>query len=86
VCKLVVGNSAPGSAALARNVTDALRESVPAVLSGCGLAGIAAEVMGSFFWFGAAHSLRHSFEWLALGAPSWMTLEAGHGHSRLSIH
>lgn len=59
-----VGSSALGSAALARNVADALQSPVVAVVSGYGLADVAAEAMGGFLWFGAINSVRHSFEWL----------------------
>lgn len=59
-----VGSSALGSAALARNVADALHTPVAAVVSGYGLADVAAEAMGGFVWFGAINSVRHSFEWL----------------------
>ena len=59
-----VGSSALGAAAFARNVADALDESVAAVVSGYGLADLATEALGGFFLFGAANSLRHRFEWL----------------------
>ena len=57
-----VGSSALGSAAFARNVADATAEKVAAVVSGYGLADIATEALGGFFWFGALNSLRHHFE------------------------
>ena len=66
-CTLVVagvGSSALGSAALARNVADAIQAPVVAVVSGYGLADVAAEALGGFVWFGALNSVRHSFEWL----------------------
>jgi len=59
-----VGSSALGSAALARNVADAMDAPVAAVVSGYGLADVAAEALGGFFWFGGINSVRHSFEWL----------------------
>jgi len=59
-----VGSSALGSAALARNVADAMQAPVAAVVSGYGLADVAAEALGGFFWFGALNSVRHYFEWL----------------------
>jgi hypothetical protein len=59
-----VGSSALGAAAFARNVADALDEPVAAVVSGYGLADLAAEALGGFFLFGAANTLRHGFEWL----------------------
>lgn len=59
-----VGSSALGSAALARNVADAIDAPVAAVVSGYGLADIVAEASGGFLLFGALNSVRHSFEWL----------------------
>ena len=59
-----IGSSALGSAALARNVADALDTPVAAVVSGYGLADVAAEALGGFFWFGGLNAVRHSFEWL----------------------
>ncbi|WP_327211803.1 hypothetical protein [Rhizobium ruizarguesonis] len=57
-----VGSSALGAAAFARNVADALGESVTAVVSGYGLADILTEALGGFFFFGALNSIRHAFE------------------------
>ena len=57
-----VGSSALGSAAFARNVADAVGEPVAAVVSGYGLADVATEALGGFFWFGMLNQLRHSFE------------------------
>ena len=57
-----VGSSALGSAAFARNVADAIGGPVAAVVSGYGLADLATEALGGFFWFGALNQLRHSFE------------------------
>lgn len=57
-----VGSSALGSAAFARNVANAVGDSVAAVVSGYGLADLAAEALGGFFWFGALNGLRHTFE------------------------
>jgi hypothetical protein len=57
-----VGSSALGAAAFARNVADALGEPVAAVVSGYGLADVATEALGGFFWFGALNSIRHMFE------------------------
>lgn len=59
-----VGSSALGAAALARNTADAIGAPVAAVVSGYGLADVAAEALGGFFWFGTLNSLRHNFEWL----------------------
>lgn len=57
-----VGSSALGSAAFARNCADALGAPVAAVVSGYGLADLAAEAMGGWFLFGALNGLRHAFE------------------------
>jgi hypothetical protein len=57
-----VGSSALGAAAFARNVADAVEAPVAAVVSGFGLADVATEALGGFFWFGALNSLRHAFE------------------------
>jgi len=59
-----VGSSALGSAALARNVADAIQAPVAAVVSGYGLADVAAEALGGFVWFGTMNAVRHQFEWL----------------------
>ena len=59
-----VGSSALGSAAFARNVAEAMKEPVAAVVSGYGLSDVMGEALGGFFWFGALNSLRHSFEGL----------------------
>ena len=57
-----VGSSALGSAAFARNVADAFGEPVAAVVSGYGLADLASEALGGWFWFGTLNSVRHEFE------------------------
>ena len=57
-----VGSSALGAAAFARNIADALGEPVAAVVSGYGLADLATEALGGYFWFGALNGLRHMFE------------------------
>lgn len=59
-----VGSSALGSAAFARNVADAIGAPVAAVVSGYGLADLATEAMGGFFFFGELNSIRHSLEFL----------------------
>jgi hypothetical protein len=59
-----VGSSALGSAAFARNVADATGAPVAAVISGFGLADVATEALGGFFWFGALNAIRHAFEGL----------------------
>jgi hypothetical protein len=55
-----VGSSALGAAALARNVADALRGRVLAVVSGHGLGDLASEAAGGFFLFGGVNAMRHS--------------------------
>ncbi|MEM6858375.1 MAG: hypothetical protein AAF559_10935 [Pseudomonadota bacterium] len=55
-----VGSSAVGAAALARNVADALRGPVLAVVSGHGMSDLASEAMGGFFLFGGLNAMRHS--------------------------
>ncbi|HEU4652126.1 MAG TPA: hypothetical protein VFS49_12000 [Croceibacterium sp.] len=59
-----VGSSALGTAAFARDVADAAGRPVLAVVSGYGLADLAAEALGGYFLFGALNSARHMFEWL----------------------
>ncbi|MEO0871333.1 MAG: hypothetical protein AAFY19_05135 [Pseudomonadota bacterium] len=54
-----VGSSAVGAAALARNVADAVRGPVLAVVSGHGIADIASEAMGGYFLFGGLNAMRH---------------------------
>ena len=54
-----VGSSAVGAAALARNVADALRGPVLAVVSGQGVTDLASEAMGGYFLFGGLNALRH---------------------------
>lgn len=54
-----VGSSALGSAAFARNVADALGAPVAAVVSGYGLADLASEALGGWFFFGQLNRLRH---------------------------
>lgn len=57
-----VGSTALGSAAFARNVADAFGQPVAAVVSGYGLADLASEALGGWFWFGGLNRLRHQFE------------------------
>lgn len=54
-----VGSSALGSAALARNVADAIQAPVAAVVSGYGLADVATEAVGGAAIFGALNSARY---------------------------
>ncbi len=60
-----VGSSALGTAAFARNVADAVGKPVAAVVSGYGLADLATEAAGGFFWFAgltAMHDLRGTLD------------------------
>ncbi len=57
-----VGSSALGASAFARNVADAMGQTVAAVVSGYGLADVATEALGGFFLFGKLNSIRHPFE------------------------
>ncbi|TBW07863.1 hypothetical protein E0E52_10410 [Azotobacter chroococcum] len=59
-----VGSSALGSAAFARNIANAVKAPVAAVVSGYGAADIITEALGGFFLFGTLNSLRHAFEGL----------------------
>lgn len=59
-----VGSSALGTAALARNVADALGKTVVGVVSGYGLADLPFEAMGGYFMFGGLSRLRHKFHQL----------------------
>lgn len=67
-----VGSSALGSAALARNVADAVGGPVVAVVSGFGLADVATEAIGGYFLFGTLNRLRHNAEQLETMATDWM--------------
>jgi hypothetical protein len=55
-----VGSSALGAAALARNVADALEDTVLAVVSGHGMGDLASEAIGGWFLFGGLNAVRHS--------------------------
>lgn len=71
-----VGSSALGSAAFARNVADAIRAPVAAVVSGYGLADLLTEALGGFFWFGTLNGLRHGFEGLDKTSVPATSIEA----------
>ncbi|NJM30888.1 MAG: hypothetical protein HC855_13005 [Rhizobiales bacterium] len=64
-----VGSSALGTAAFARNVANALGESVVGVVSGYGLSDLATEAVGGYFLFGQLNSLRHLFQLLETALP-----------------
>jgi hypothetical protein len=64
-----VGSSALGAAAFARNVADAVGDSVAAVVSGYGLADVITEGAGGWFWFGTINRMRRAFQTLGQLAP-----------------
>jgi hypothetical protein len=64
-----VGSSALGAAAFARNVADAVGDSVAAVVSGYGLADVITEGAGGWFWFGTINRLRRAFQTLGQLTP-----------------
>ena len=53
-----VGSSALGTAALARNIADALDTDVAGIVTGYGLSDVMTEALGGWFAFGAALSKR----------------------------
>jgi hypothetical protein len=57
-----VGSSALGTAALARNIADALNTDVAGIVTGYGLSDAMSEVLGGWFVFGAADRIRYTME------------------------
>ena len=57
-----VGSSALGSAALARNIADALNTDVAGIVTGYGLSDVMTEAFGGWFAFGAADRIRCTME------------------------
>ncbi|MGH6826815.1 hypothetical protein [Methyloceanibacter sp.] len=57
-----VGSSALGTAALARNVADALDTDVAGIVTGYGLSDVMTEALGGWFAFGAADRIRNTME------------------------
>jgi hypothetical protein len=57
-----VGSSALGSAALARNIADALNTDVAGIVTGYGLSDVMTETFGGWFAFGAADRIRYAME------------------------
>jgi hypothetical protein len=57
-----VGSSALGTAALARNVADALGTDVAGIVTGYGLSDAMSETLGGWFAFGAADRIRYTME------------------------
>ena len=57
-----VGSSALGTAALARELADALDTDVAGIVTGYGLSEAMSEALGGWFAFGAADRIRHSME------------------------
>jgi hypothetical protein len=57
-----VGSSALGTAALARNVADALDTDVAGMVTGYGLSDVMSEALGGWFAFGAVDRIRYTME------------------------
>ena len=57
-----VGSSALGSAALARNIADALNTDVAGIVTGYGLSDVMTEAFGGWFAFGAADRIKYTME------------------------
>ena len=57
-----VGSSALGTAALARELADALDTDVAGIVTGYGLSDMMSEALGGWFAFGAADRIRHTME------------------------
>ncbi|MCF1463863.1 cell envelope biogenesis protein OmpA [Agrobacterium vitis] len=68
-----IGGSAAGAAAFARNVADAIKAPVCAVVSGYGLGDVVAEALGGAFFFGPLGFLRPNFEMIddLVGRPQF---------------
>ncbi|MVA72683.1 cell envelope biogenesis protein OmpA [Agrobacterium vitis] len=68
-----IGGSAAGAAAFARNVADAIKTPVCAVVSGYGLGDVVAESLGGAFFFGPLGFLRRNFEMIddLVGRPQF---------------
>ncbi|MEM6682794.1 MAG: hypothetical protein AAF607_11185 [Pseudomonadota bacterium] len=69
-----VGSSALGSAALARNVADALDAPAVAVVSGYGAADLMTEALGGYFLFGTLNRIRHAFDTIEAMTSQWSSL------------
>lgn len=80
-----VGSSALGSAALARNVADALQRPAIAVVSGYGLSDLLTEALGGFFLFGSLNAVRHLFEGLDRRRESGVIAEPDGGPTTASL-
>ncbi|HET7852697.1 MAG TPA: hypothetical protein VFK91_08130 [Methyloceanibacter sp.] len=57
-----VGSSALGTAALARNIADALDTDVAGIVTGYGLSDAMSEVLGGWFAFGAVDRIKYAME------------------------
>lgn len=57
-----VGSSVLGTAALARNIADALDTDVAGIVTGYGLSDAMSEALGGWFAFGAADRIRYTME------------------------
>jgi hypothetical protein len=71
-----VGSSALGTAALARNIADALDTDVAAIITGYGLSDVVTEALGGWFVFGAADRFRYTMEKFLERLRSTMPSEA----------
>lgn len=80
-----VGSSALGSAALARNVADALGRPAIAVVSGYGLSDLMTEALGGFFLFGTLNAMRHQFEGLDRWRETGLITEPDGGPASRSL-
>src|SRR6476619_4348345 len=59
---IAVAGVALGSAALARNIADALNTDVAGIVTGYGLSDVMTEACGGWFAFGAADRIRYTME------------------------
>ena len=59
---IAVAGVALGSAALARNIADALNTDVAGIVTGYGLSDVMTEAFGGWFAFGAADRIRYTME------------------------
>ena len=65
-----IGASALGTAALSRNVADAIGKPVAGVVSGYGTADLMTEALGGWCWFGLGTRVRHLVGEMAPHAPN----------------
>ena len=65
-----IGASALGTAALSRNVADAIGKPVAGIVSGYGTADLMTEALGGWCWFGLGTRVRHLVGEMAPHAPN----------------